>query len=127
MLSVKTIANTWANEVLRTAQTNVSTLQIKPSNNSQFYNLKQNTRTLRNGDVRIGFSVPTSVIDGVRKPYGIYVHKGVGKGTKAGQQGNNNRIAKPWLTPNIERSIPILSARIADSISNQILKNIRIQ
>lgn len=126
MLTVKTIANTWANQTLSEAQTNIHALGIKPGNNSQFYNLKQSTRTLRNKDVRIGFSVPTIVVNGVRKPYGIYVHKGVGKGTKAGEQGNTNRIEKPWLIPVIEKNLNRLAQNIAENISNEIINSMKI-
>ena len=125
--TVKNVAQSWANQTVQQAQNRVSQLVIKPGNSSQFYNLKFKLSTLRNNDIRIGFSIPTITKNGERKPYGIYIHKGVGKGTKAGQQGNTDRIAKPWLMPIIDSQIEVLAEELSSRISDNIVKNIMVR
>ena len=57
----------------------------------------------------------------------IYVHKGVGRGTKISQVGNTNRKAKPWFNPIIEKNIDALADIVAEELGSGILNNILIR
>jgi hypothetical protein len=57
----------------------------------------------------------------------IYVHKGVGRGTKISQVGNTNRKAKPWFNPIIEKNIDALADIVAEELGSGIVNNILIR
>jgi hypothetical protein len=57
----------------------------------------------------------------------IYVHKGVGRGTKISQVGSTNRKAKPWFNPVIEANIDALADIVAEEIGSGIVNNILIR
>lgn len=57
----------------------------------------------------------------------IYVHKGVGRGTKISEVGNTNRKAKPWFNPIIEKKIDALADIAAEELGSGIVNNILIR
>jgi hypothetical protein len=57
----------------------------------------------------------------------IYVHKGVGRGTRIDQVGNTNRKAKPWFNPVIENNIDALADIVAEEMGSGIINNILIR
>lgn len=57
----------------------------------------------------------------------IYVHKGVGRGTKISEVGNTRRVAKPWFNPVIERRIDALADIVAEELGSGIVNNILIR
>jgi hypothetical protein len=77
-----------------------------------------NTRTSKNAGVinRIRFRFKKS---------GVFVHKGVGKGTPIEKVGSTNRKPKPWFNPVIEKYANEMMEEVADEYVdvafNQIL------
>lgn len=77
-----------------------------------------NTRTSKNAGVinRIRFKFKKS---------GVFVHKGVGKGTPIEKVGSTTRVAKPWFNPVIEKYANEMMEAVADEYVdvafNQIL------
>lgn len=57
----------------------------------------------------------------------IYVHKGVGRGTKISEVGNTRREAKPWFNPVIEENIDGLADIVAEEMGSGIINNILIR
>ena len=65
---------------------------------------------------RISFKVPR---------HAIFLHKGVGRGAKAGQ--TSNRKAKPFLNPPIEKNLGKLADTVADHQGNMIVNALMIK
>lgn len=61
------------------------------------------------------------------KKSGIFVHKGVGRGTKASQVGSTNRKAKEWFNPVIEEFADELAEALADEIVELTFNSIKIK
>lgn len=57
----------------------------------------------------------------------VFVHKGVGRGTKISQVGSTNRVAKPWFNPVIEKKIDELVDIVADHQGAMVLNAIMIK
>lgn len=57
----------------------------------------------------------------------IFVHKGVGRGTKINEVGNTKRVAKPWFNPVIEANIDNLADIVAEETGDAIVNNLLIQ
>lgn len=57
----------------------------------------------------------------------VFVHKGVGRGTKISQVGSTNRVAKPWFNPVIERKLDELVDIVAENQMTMILNSILIR
>jgi hypothetical protein len=67
---------------------------------------------------RIGFKMPRHM---------VFVHKGVGRGTKISQVGSTKRVPKPWFNPVIERNLPKLVDIVADHQGTMILNAVMIK
>lgn len=52
------------------------------------------------------------------KKSGVFVHKGVGRGTPASQVGNTNRKPKEWFNPLVEE----FADQLAESMADQLLE-----
>jgi hypothetical protein len=65
---------------------------------------------------RISFKIPR---------HAVFVHKGVGRGAKAGQA--SNRKAKPFLNPPIEKNMGKLSDTVADHQGTMIVNALMIK
>jgi hypothetical protein len=57
----------------------------------------------------------------------VFVHKGVGRGTKITQVGTTNRTAKPWFNPVIEKNLDNLVDIVADHQGTMVLNAIMIK
>jgi hypothetical protein len=57
---------------------------------------------------------------------GVYVHKGVGRGTNASQAGSTKRKAKEWFNPVIEKVADQLVEAVADGMVELTFKKLRI-
>lgn len=57
----------------------------------------------------------------------IFVHKGVGNGTKAGEQGKSSRKEKPWFNPVVDKNIEDLADAVAEAAADMIVTNLRIR
>lgn len=58
---------------------------------------------------------------------GVFVHKGVGRGTKASQVGSTNRKPKPWFNPIVEEVVNELASDVADEIADIDLNKLLIK
>jgi hypothetical protein len=67
---------------------------------------------------RISYTIPRHM---------IYVHKGVGRGTKIDQVGNTNRKAKPWFNPVIDANINKLADTVAEELGTEIINKMLIK
>ena len=67
---------------------------------------------------RISFRMPRHL---------VFVHKGVGRGTKISQVGSTKRTAKPWFNPVVEQQLPELVDIVADHTGAMILNSIMIK
>jgi hypothetical protein len=67
---------------------------------------------------RISFRMPRHM---------VFVHKGVGRGTKITDVGSTKRVAKPWFNPVIERKIDELVDIVADHQGAMVLNAIMIK
>lgn len=56
------------------------------------------------------------------KKSGIYVHKGVGRGTNASQVGSTNRRPKEWFNPVIEKLADELAEELLDEYEEAAYK-----
>lgn len=68
-------------------------------------------------DIKTRVSYDAGLANRVRykfKKSGIYVHKGVGKGTPIDKVGQTNRKAKPWFNPVIEKYADLMMEEVAD-------------
>lgn len=61
------------------------------------------------------------------KRSGVFVHKGVGRGTKASQVGSTNRQPKEWFNPVVEKFTDELSDAVADEMVNVVFNSIKIK
>lgn len=57
----------------------------------------------------------------------IYVHKGVGRGTKISEVGNTNRKPKPWFNPVVDANIDELADIVATEMGAAIVNNLLIK
>jgi hypothetical protein len=57
----------------------------------------------------------------------VFVHKGVGRGTKITDVGSTNRKAKPWFNPVIEKNLPELVDIVADNQGTMVLNAVMIK
>jgi hypothetical protein len=67
---------------------------------------------------RIGFRIPRHM---------VFVHKGVGRGTKISQAGSTNRKVKPFLNPVIDRNLDQLATIVADHGGTLIVNALMIR
>lgn len=67
---------------------------------------------------KIGFKMPRHM---------VFVHKGVGRGTKITQVGTTNRKPKPWFNPVIEKNLPDLVNIVADHNGTMVLNAVMIK
>jgi hypothetical protein len=67
---------------------------------------------------RISFKMPRHM---------VFVHKGVGRGTKITDVGSTNRKAKPWFNPVIEKKFPELVDIVADHQGTMVLNAVMIK
>lgn len=67
---------------------------------------------------RISFKIPR---------HAVFLHKGVGRGTKASQVGNTSRKAKPFLNPPIEKNLDKLAAIVADHQGTMVVNALMIK
>lgn len=115
-------AASWAKKEERLIKDRMGSLGIKHRLNSKstasaISLLTAKTYKWKGAINRIGFKFPIHM---------IYVHYGVGKGTKAGQQGNTKREAKNWLnsvlssTEGVEKLADEMANYEADIIANHI-------
>ena len=68
-------------------------------------------------DIKNQFTKNAGVINRIRfkfKKSGVFVHKGVGKGTPIEKVGQTTRKAKPWFNPVIEKYADELMEQVAD-------------
>ena len=73
----------------------------------------------RNGIIgRISYSIPRHM---------IFVHKGVGRGTKISQVGNTNRKPKPWFNPVVDANIDKLADTVAEELGTEIINKMLIK
>jgi hypothetical protein len=76
------------------------------------------------------FSQQFGVINRIRikfKRSGVMVHKGVGRGTKAGEVGSGKRTPKPWFNPVVEEFVEELSNAVADEMVDLTFNSIIIK
>src|SRR4051812_45354218 len=67
--------------------------------------------------ISTSFANQVGVITRIRfkfKRSGVFVHKGVGRGTKASQVGSTKRVAKEWFNPVAEAFADHLTEELAD-------------
>ncbi|HEU4634341.1 MAG TPA: hypothetical protein VFS22_10165 [Flavisolibacter sp.] len=67
---------------------------------------------------RISFRMPRHM---------VFVHKGVGRGTKITDVGTTNRRAKPWFNPVIEKRMEELVQTVADHQGTMVLNAVLIR
>lgn len=67
---------------------------------------------------RISFKIPRHM---------VFVHKGVGRGTKISQVGTTNRKPKPFLNPVIEKNIGKLVDVVADHQGTMVVNALMIK
>lgn len=60
------------------------------------------------------------------KKEGVFVHKGVGRGTKASQVGSTKRQAKEWFNPVVEKAADDMAEAAADGLVELTFKKLRI-
>lgn len=58
--------------------------------------------------------------------YGIFVEKGVGRGTKIDQVGQTNRVAKRWLSPVLDKHTPKLADKVAKIFAESSVNAIKL-
>jgi hypothetical protein len=76
------------------------------------------------------FSNQAGMINLIRfkfKKSGVFVHKGVGRGTKASQVGSTKRVAKEWFNPVVETFADELTEKIADAEVNVVFDKLQIK
>lgn len=61
------------------------------------------------------------------KKSGVFVHKGVGRGTTAAQAGSTNRKAKEWFNPVVEEFADELASAVADELVELTFNSIKIK
>lgn len=61
------------------------------------------------------------------KKSGVFVHKGVGRGTTAAQAGSTNRKAKPWFNPVVEAFVDDLAEAVADEMVDITVNSLTIK
>ena len=77
-----------------------------------------------------GFSNQAGLINRIRfkfKKSGVFVHKGVGRGTKASEVGTTNRKAKEWFNPVIEEFADELAEELADQHVELIFDKLKLK
>ncbi|MEP7375533.1 MAG: hypothetical protein ABI675_19465 [Chitinophagaceae bacterium] len=67
---------------------------------------------------RISFKIPR---------YAIFLHKGVGRGTKISEAGSGKRVAKQFLNPPIENNLDKLADIVADNHGTLIVNALTIR
>jgi hypothetical protein len=68
-------------------------------------------------NIKTRLSESSGLVNRVRfkfKKSGIFVHKGVGKGTPIDKVGQTNRKAKPWFNPVVEKYADLMMEEVAD-------------
>lgn len=76
------------------------------------------------------FSEQSGMINRIRfvfKRSGVFVHKGVGRGTKASQVGTTKRVAKEWFNPIVEEFADELVEKVADANVEIIFDKLKIK
>jgi hypothetical protein len=76
------------------------------------------------------FSNQAGMINRIRfkfKKSGVFVHKGVGRGTKASQVGSTKRVAKEWFNPVVEQFADELTEKIADAEVNVVFDKLLLK
>lgn len=96
--SFSTEVKTWTNGTKSDLKVEMRRLRIKNYSGQLSGKLRSTVSTKRTTQepFKIAFKFPR---------YGVFVHKGVGKGTKAAQVGNTNRIAKDWFNGPIQKRL----------------------
>lgn len=61
------------------------------------------------------------------KREGVFVHKGVGRGTTADKAGTGKRTPKPWFNPVVEKWIDELSEDVADDFVTIAFNSLNIK
>jgi hypothetical protein len=113
----------WAKKRVPELKQQINALGIQhvsrsPSKTASASMLK-NTLRKKDGLInRIGYSIPRHM---------IYVHKGVGRGTKINQVGTTNRKAKPWYNPVIDKNIDELADIVAEEVGGAVINNLLIK
>jgi hypothetical protein len=113
----------WSKDILlklRTEINNQGIRHVASSRSPQAAEKALVARTPKKGGLveRVSYIMPRHM---------IYVHKGVGRGTKISQVGNTNRKAKPWFNPIIEQNIDGLADIVAEELGSGIVNNILIR
>ena len=87
-----------------------------------------NTEALSNISTR--FSSQFGLINRIRikfKRSGVFVHKGVGRGTPAANAGSGKRKPKEWFNPVVEEFAEQLANDVADDLCDITFNSIKIK
>lgn len=80
--------------------------------------LKMSVRNKGGVASKISFKMPRHM---------VFVHKGVGRGTKITDVGSTGRKAKHWYNPVIEKNLPELVDIVADNQGTMVLNAVMIK
>lgn len=113
----------WSKETLAKLRAKISELGIRHAANSNSPKAAERSLAVRtpkrDGLIhRVSYSMPRHM---------IYVHKGVGRGTKITEVGNTKREAKPWFNPVIEENIDELATIVAEEMGSEIVNKLLIR
>jgi hypothetical protein len=113
----------WSGDTLVKLRSEINTLGIRHAANSRSPKAAEKSlvaRTPKRSGLieRVSYIMPRHM---------IYVHKGVGRGTRISEIGNTNRKAKPWFNPVIEANIDGLADIVAEEMGSAIINNILIR
>jgi hypothetical protein len=113
----------WGDQTLGKLKSEIGNLKIEHRANSTSPKAAANStvvRTPKSGGLvsRVSYIFPRHM---------IYVHKGVGRGTKISEVGNTRRKAKPWFNPVIDQNIEELADIVASEMGAAIINNLLIK
>jgi hypothetical protein len=113
----------WSKETLAKLRARINELGIRHAANSNSPQAAERSLAVRtpkrDGMIhRVSYSMPRHM---------IFVHKGVGRGTKISQVGNTKREAKPWFNPVIEENIDELATVVAEEMGAEIVNKLLIR
>lgn len=113
----------WSKDTLVKLRGEINVLGIRHAANSRSPKAAEKSlvaRTPKRGGLidRVSYIMPRHM---------IYVHKGVGRGTKISQVGNTKRVAKPWFNPVIEANIDGLADIVAEEMGSAIVNKLLIR
>ncbi|MBV9989372.1 MAG: hypothetical protein JO301_16960 [Chitinophagaceae bacterium] len=80
-------------------------------------------------NIRTNVSLQRGLANRIRirfKKTGVFVHKGVGRGTKAAQVGETNRKPKEWFNPVVDQFADELAEQMADELVDVVFNSIKI-